>query len=100
MSGPSCLTGPASGQLTSVERRALADALPEVPDNVIPIYLLRRGLCEAYLAVKPSQFDAAVIRGINLPQEPFGLGTDCHALWDLLRAATRLEMRRRATDLR
>ena len=70
--------------LTPKECRELADALPDTPETVIPVHLLTRGLCRAYLLGKPSRFDAAVVQSVSLVEEPWGLGTDHRALWKLL----------------
>ena len=63
----------------------LANVLAETPETVIPLHLLRRGLCKAYVAGDISHLDDAVVQGVNLPEEPVGLGTDHEALWALLR---------------
>ena len=73
------------GQLNREECRTLAEALPDTPVNVIPAHLLRRGFCDAYVSGDLESFEAAVVRGTHLPEEPFGLGKDHRAIWDILR---------------
>jgi GNAT superfamily N-acetyltransferase len=66
--------------------RALADALGDTPETVISTHLLRRGMCKAYVAGTPSQFDGAIVQAHNLPAEPTGFGSDPHVLWKLLQS--------------
>ena len=39
-------------------------------------------MCDAYLSGDLTSFEAAVVRGTHLPEEPFGLGKDHLAIWD------------------
>ena len=48
---------------------------------------LRRGLCHAYVAGEPTNFDDAVVQAFALPEEPDGFGDDPEILWDLLRSS-------------
>ena len=64
--------------------RALADALGDTPETTIPVHLLRRGLCQAYVAGDPSRFRAAIIQDGALPGEPYAFGEDPRAVWELL----------------
>jgi len=73
-----------SGQLNREECRTLADALPDAPVNVIPADLLRRGLCGAYVSGDLTSFEAALVRGTHLQEEPFGLGQDHRVIWEML----------------
>ena len=66
-------------------RRKLADALGDTPETAISVPLLRRGLCRAYAAGDPENFDAALIQATAHPGEPTAFGDDARALWDLLR---------------
>ena len=59
--------------------------MDESPETLIPIHLLRRGLCKTYLQGDPSSFAAAVVQSDSLRGEPWGLGTDHEAIWELLR---------------
>jgi hypothetical protein len=71
-------------QLNSTECQRLADTLGDTPETVISVHLLRQGLCRAYVAGSPSQFDGAIIQALHLPGEPTGFGENAAALWDLL----------------
>jgi len=66
--------------------RALADAIGDTPETVIPVHQLRRGLCRAYVAGDPSRFDGAIVQGDSCPDEPTGFGSDPKVLWDLLKS--------------
>ena len=68
------------------ECQVLADTLGDTPETVIPVHLLRRGLCHAYVAGDPSRFDGAIIQGAINPGEPDGFGADPEVLWDLLQS--------------
>lgn len=63
----------------------LADALGDMPETVIEVHILRRGLCKAYVAGEPSRFGGAIIQANFLPTEPAGFGTNPEILWDLLK---------------
>ncbi|MGD8238691.1 MAG: GNAT family N-acetyltransferase [Armatimonadota bacterium] len=65
--------------------RALADALGDTPETVIPVHLLRRGLCRTYLAGELSRFASAIVQDRAFPTEPTAFGSDPEALWELLR---------------
>ena len=69
------------------KRKALADSLGDSPETAIPVHLLRRGLCDAYLAGDPSDYDAAVVQPLSLMAQPFGFGGSAEALWGLLSCA-------------
>ena len=87
------MTSVGKGSLTSAVLRPLrpndcqklADSLDETPETVIPLHLLKRRLCKAYVKGEPTSFAAAVVQSNNLRGEPFGLGIDHHSLWELLR---------------
>ncbi len=64
----------------------LADALGDKPETVISVHLLRRGLCKAYVAGKPTKFDGAIVQWDTVPFEPEGFGSDPEILWDLLKS--------------
>ena len=67
------------------ERILLADALGDKFETVvIPVYLLRHGLCEAWVAGSPSSFKAAIVQSMSLREEPWVFGLDVEALWRLL----------------
>ena len=65
---------------------ALAEALDDTPETVISVHQLRRGLCRAYVAGDPAQFDGAIIQGDSCPTEPMGFGSDPEILWRLLKS--------------
>lgn len=73
------------GPLDAKGRHALADALGDTPETVISVHQLRRGLCRAWTVGNPSRFDAAIIQGDFLPEEPVGFGVDAERLWELLK---------------
>ena len=76
--------GSALRPLSPTDCQKLADALDETPETVIPLHLLRRGLCRTYVEGDPTSFAAAVVQSNSLPEEPYGLGTDHEFLWELL----------------
>ena len=75
---------PTSGPLDPEGRQLLADALGDTPETAIPAHLLKRGLCEAYVAGDASHLRAAIIRDQSCPGEPYAFGADAAAVWDLL----------------
>jgi RimJ/RimL family protein N-acetyltransferase len=72
--------------LDAASCRLLAETLGETPETVISIHLLRRGLCSAYVAGSPTQFDAAIVQARSLPSEPVGFGSDPQVLWESLQS--------------
>jgi GNAT superfamily N-acetyltransferase len=62
----------------------LASALGDTPETVHSVHILRRGLCNAYVAGEAARFDAAILQAVDWPQEPTGFGADPATLWDLL----------------
>ena len=68
------------------ECRVLADALGDAPETVREVHQLRRGLCRAYVAGGPSDFEGAIIQVVLNPGELAGFGTDPEVLWDLLQS--------------
>ena len=66
----------------------LADAVGDTPETVIPAHMLRRGLCEAWVAGSLPEFDAAIVQSASLREEPWVFGPDVEALWRLLGDAT------------
>lgn len=73
-----------SAELDQAGRDALADAIGETPETVIPVHLLRRGLCRAVVAGSPRLPRAAIVQAHALPAEPTGFGDDPERLWALL----------------
>jgi hypothetical protein len=73
------------GPLDPEDCRVLGDALDDIPENVIAVHVLKRGLCKAYMAGTPRQFKAAIVQAVDLPAEPQGFGSDSQILWELLR---------------
>jgi hypothetical protein len=65
----------------------LADALGDTPETVIPVYLLRHGLCDAYVAGDPADCHAAIVQPLSLMEEPFGFGENADAIWERLSCA-------------
>lgn len=66
----------------------LADALGDSPETVIPVHLLRQGLCHAWVAGDPDRPVAAVIQSTSLMEEPWAFGDGVEAVWRLLGSAT------------
>ena len=64
--------------------RDLAAYLGDRPETTIPVHLLRRGLCNAYVVGNPKRPQAAVVQSAFLPGEPMGYGPNVEALWDIL----------------
>jgi hypothetical protein len=62
----------------------LASALGDTPETVHSVHMLRRGLCNAYVAGDPARFDAAILQAVAWPREPTGFGADPTTLWALL----------------
>lgn len=71
-------------ELDQAGRNALADAIGETPETVIPVHLLRRGLCRAVVDGPPERPRAAIVQAHALPAEPTGFGDDPASLWRLL----------------
>ena len=65
--------------------RRLVEAIDETPETVIPLHLLTQGTCKAYAVGDPASSAAVVVQSDSLRAEPFGLGSDAHGLWELLR---------------
>jgi hypothetical protein len=63
----------------------LAEALGDTPETAIPVHLLKRGLCRAYVAGAVSNFDGAIVQNILDPAEPTGFGSNPEVLWKLLK---------------
>lgn len=66
------------------DRRALAEALPDTPENVIARHVLGRGLCKAWVLGPINRFRAAVVQYDFLPAEPTGFGDDAEGIVELL----------------
>jgi RimJ/RimL family protein N-acetyltransferase len=66
------------------QQPVLAGALGDTPDTVQSVHVLRRGLCNAYVAGDPARFDADVLQAVDWPEEPTGFGSDPDLLWELL----------------
>ena len=66
--------------------RILAGVLGDAPETVISVHLLQRGLCYAYVAGEPKDFQVAVVQGAFDPAEPMIFGEDTELIWELLQA--------------
>ncbi len=66
------------------DRRALAEALPDTPENVIARHVLGRGLCRAWVLGPINRFQAAIVQYDFLPAEPAGFGDDAGGIVELL----------------
>jgi hypothetical protein len=66
--------------------RVLADTLGDTSQTIIATHLLRRALCNAYVAGSSQDFDAAIIQAHRFPGEPVGYGADPKLLWHLLQS--------------
>jgi len=62
----------------------VAAQLPDTPETVIALHLLRRGLCRAYVAGSIGQPEAIVIDTDEVPGEPGCYGDDPAAIWSAL----------------
>ena len=65
--------------------RQLVEAIDETPETVIPIHLLTHGTCKVYAVGDPASLEAVVVQSDSLREEPMGMGSDAHGLWELLR---------------
>ena len=72
-----------TNRLDRAQCLVLADALGDSPETVIPVYLLRQGLCLAWVAGDLDRPNAAVIQPTSLMDEPWGFG-DAEIIWQLL----------------
>ena len=70
--------------LTEQDRRALAEALPDTPENVIARHVLGRGSCKAWVLGPINHFRAAIVQYDFLPAEPTGFGDDARGIVELL----------------
>ena len=73
-------------KLTSQEYLVLADVLGDTPMTVISAARLKNRMCDAYVAGKLPDIDAALVFDAYCADEPCGFGTDADALWQLLKA--------------
>jgi GNAT superfamily N-acetyltransferase len=62
----------------------LCRVLGDMPETVIAVHLLQRGLCSAYAVGGINDPDAIVIQSNNLPEEPTAFGTDAVAIFRVL----------------
>jgi len=67
-------------RLTPAECHAVADALGDTPETVIPVHLLRCGLCQAYGAQQRSDCEAVVIHR----RESIAFGDDLECISGIL----------------
>jgi hypothetical protein len=65
------------------EQLAIAAKLPEQPDRVASIHMIRRGMADVWLEREPGEAVTFVVQDRELPQMPFGYG-NAPALWRLL----------------
>ena len=73
-------------KLTSQECLVLADVIGDTPTTVISVARLKHGMCDAYVAGRLPDVDAALVFDAYCADEPCGFGTDADALWQLLKA--------------
>ena len=59
-----------TGRLDRGQCNVLADFLGDSPETVIPVHILRQGLCLAWVAGDPDRPVAAVIQSTYLMDEP------------------------------
>ncbi len=62
----------------------LATALGDRPETVQSVHMLGRGLCRAYVAGEPGDFEGAIVQPLAWPEEPAGFGPEPNVLWALL----------------
>ena len=72
-------------KLTPQECLTLADCLGDTPMTVISTSRLKQGMCDAYIAGRLPDVNAALVFDAFCPDEPCGFGTDAEALWQLLK---------------
>jgi len=65
----------------------LADFLGDSPESVIPIHLLRQGLCHAWISGNVEKPVGAVVQSTSVMEEPWAFG-DAEVIWRLLENAT------------
>ena len=63
----------------------IADWLGDSPYTAIPVHLLRRGLCRAYVVGAASLPDAVLVQDDHAADEPAVFGADAAAMWRLAR---------------
>lgn len=65
------------------DRDLLATALGDTPESVVPLHLLRRSLCNAYIASRSMRF-GAIIQNQVRPGDVFAMGDSAELIWELL----------------
>ena len=75
-----------TNRLDKAERLLLADALGNSPETVIPVHLLRQGLCHAWISGNLEKPVGAVIQSTSLMKEPWAFG-EAEVIWRLLKYA-------------
>jgi hypothetical protein len=65
----------------------LAYALGDSPETVIPVHLLRQGLCHAWISGNLEKPVGAVVQSTSLMEEPWAFG-EAEVIWRLLEYAT------------
>lgn len=75
-----------TNRLDRAERLLLADALGDSPETVIPVHLLRQGLCQAWISGNLEKPVGAVIQSTSLMEEPWAFG-EAEVIWRLLKYA-------------
>ena len=74
--------------LDQAECYQLAEVLGDTPETVIPVHLLRRGLCEAYAMGDLSGVYGAIVRDLNVYDEPAAFGNSPDMICTLLLSLT------------
>lgn len=67
------------------EQLAIAAKLPEQPDRVASIHMIRRGMADIWLERESGEIATLVVQDREFPQMPFGYGS-AGALWRVLQS--------------
>lgn len=76
-----------TNRLDGAQRLLLADALGDSPETVIPVHLLRQGLCHAWISGNLERPVGAVVQSTSLMEKPWAFG-EAEVIWRLLKYAT------------
>ncbi len=76
-----------TNRLDGAQRLLLADVLGDSPETVIPVHLLRQGLCHAWISGNLERPVGAVVQSTSLMENPWAFG-EAEVIWRLLKYAT------------
>ncbi len=72
--------------VTTDDLAALAQALGDTPQTLIPLHLLRQRLAAGWLTGTPSDLAALVVQHLTDPAEPSAFGHNAAAIWTILQS--------------